>query len=200
MAFDLGSLLLSFIPLFVAIDVLGVVPVYLSLTDGMDARRKRKLLTEATFTALALSVLFLFFSRFIFTFLGITENDFRVGGGVVLLVLAVSDLLFTSERRRNPETSIGVVPLGIPLIMGPAALTTIIILVDAYGYLVTIVSLLVNLVIVWIVFRYSDVVIRLMGEAGAKAFAKGAGERGKWDGSKALRLSVHGSKCRFYFF
>lgn len=172
MTFDFGSLLLSFIPLFVAIDVLGVVPVYISLTDGLDALRKRKLLTEATFTALALSVIFLFFGRFIFTFLGITENDFRVGGGVVLLVLAVSDLLFTPERRRNPETSVGVVPLGIPLIMGPAALTTIIILVDTYGYLVTIIALLVNLALVWIVFRHADVVIRLMGEAGAKAFAK----------------------------
>ena len=172
MSFDFHSLLLSFIPLFVAIDVLGVVPVYLTLTDGLEPRRKRTLVTEATLTALVLSILFLFFWKVIFTFLGITEYDFRVGGGIVLLVLAVNDLIFTSERRRNPETSVGVVPIGIPLIMGPAALTTVIILVDTYGYLVTIISLLANMTIVWLVFRYSGVIIRIMGEAGSRAFAK----------------------------
>lgn len=172
MSVDFTSLLLSFIPLFVAIDVLGVVPVFLSLTDGIDPRKRRKLVTDATLTALVLSAVFLFGGRLIFTFLGITENDFRVGGGIVLLVLAVNDLIFTSERRRNPETSVGVVPIGIPLIMGPAALTTILILVDSYGYLITIVSLLANLAIVWLVFRYSDLVIKIMGSAGSRAFAK----------------------------
>lgn len=81
MCVDFTSLLLSFIPLFVAIDVLGVVPIFLSLTDGIDPRKKRKLVTEATLTALVLSAVFLFGGRFIFTFLGITEDDFRVGGG-----------------------------------------------------------------------------------------------------------------------
>jgi multiple antibiotic resistance protein len=172
MNFDFNSLLFSFIPLFVAIDVLGVVPVFLSLTDGFARPQKHRLITQATLTALAVSVVFVFGGRLIFNFLGITENDFRVGGGIVLLVLAVSDLLFPPSKQRRPETSAGVVPIGIPLIIGPAALTTIIILVDSKGYLVTIVSLIVNLFIVWIVFRYSDVVIRLMGDAGSKAVAK----------------------------
>jgi multiple antibiotic resistance protein len=172
MNFDLGSLLYSFIPLFVAIDVLGVVPVFLSLTDGMNREQKHRLITQATLTALAVSVLFVFGGRLIFNFLGITENDFRVGGGIVLLVLAVSDLLFPSSRQRTPDSSPGIVPIGIPLIVGPAALTTILILVDSKGYVVTIVSLLVNLLIVWIVFRYSEVVVRMIGDAGSKAVAK----------------------------
>jgi len=172
MALDLQSLLLSFIPLFVAIDVLGVVPIYLSLTHGLKDSRKKTLVTEATLTALGLSLVFLVFGRFIFTFLGITEHDFRVGGGIVLLVLAVTDLIFAPERRRDPETSVGVVPIGIPLIMGPAALTTILILVDAYGYPATIISLLVNLVIVWVVFRYSGVIIKILGTGGSRAIAK----------------------------
>jgi multiple antibiotic resistance protein len=65
-----------------------------------------------------------------------------------------------------------VVPIGIPLIIGPAALTTILILVDTHGYFATIVSLLLNLLIVWVIFRYSDFVIKMMGEAGSKAVAK----------------------------
>lgn len=172
MGVDLTSLLLSFIPLFVAIDVLGVVPAFLSLTEGMEPRRKRLLVTEATLTALAVSAVFLVGGRLIFSFLGITENDFRVGGGIVLLVLAVNDLIFSSSRKSNPDTSVGVVPIGIPLIMGPAALTTILILLDTYGYLVTVISLFANLLLVWLVFRYSDAVIRVMGNAGSRAIAK----------------------------
>jgi multiple antibiotic resistance protein len=172
MTFDLNSLLLSFIPLFVAIDVLGVVPIFLSLTEGMNHEQRHTLITEATLTALAVSVAFLFGGRLIFEFLGITENDFRVGGGIVLLVLAVSDLLFPNSKQRNPEASVGIVPIGIPLIVGPAALTTILILVDLYGSVVTIVSLLLNLLLVWLVFRYSALVMKLMGEGGSKAVAK----------------------------
>lgn len=172
MNFDLNSLLYSFIPLFVAIDVLGIVPVFLSLTTGMNRPEKHTLITQATLTALAVSVVFVFGGRLIFNFLGITENDFRVGGGIVLLVLAVTDLLFPPSKQRSPESSAGIVPIGIPLIVGPAALTTILILVDSKGYVVTILSLFANLLIVWIVFRYSEVVVRLMGEAGSKAVAK----------------------------
>lgn len=172
MNLDFNSILLSFIPLFVAIDVLGVVPVFLSLTDGMNRPQRHTLITQATLTALGVSIVFLFGGRLIFNFLGITENDFRVGGGIVLLVLAVSDLLFSSSRQRKPETTAGVVPIGIPLIIGPAALTTILILVDSHGYPATIIALLLNLLIVWVIFRYSDVVIRMMGEAGSKAVAK----------------------------
>lgn len=172
MSLDFNEILLSFIPLFVAIDVLGVVPIFLSLTERLEGSQRRRLVTEATLTALAVSLAFLIGGRAIFSFLGITENDFRVGGGIVLLVLAVSDLLFSSQKQRDPEANVGVVPIGIPLIIGPAALTTILILVDTYGYTVTIISLLANLLIVWLVFRYSSVVIRVMGTAGSKAFAK----------------------------
>jgi multiple antibiotic resistance protein len=111
MSFDFNSLLLSFIPLFVAIDVLGVVPIFISLTERMSRRGRHSLITQATFTALGVSVVFLFGGRMIFDFLGITENDFRVGGGIVLLVLAVSDLLFPPSKQRSPEASVGIVPI-----------------------------------------------------------------------------------------
>ena len=168
----LNDLIMAFIPLFVAIDVPGLVPLFISLTDGMTLKAKRRLIIEATMTAGAVALVFLILGKVIFKFLGITENDFRVGGGIVLLVLAVTDLLFPPSKQRSPESSAGIVPIGIPLIVGPAALTTILILVDSKGYVVTILSLFANLLIVWIVFRYSEVVVRLMGEAGSKAVAK----------------------------
>ncbi|MEW6060620.1 MAG: MarC family protein [Bacteroidota bacterium] len=168
-----NDFIMAFIPLFVAIDVLGLVPLFISLTTGMTLKAKRRLIVEATLTAGAVALLFLVLGKVIFKFLGITENDFRIGGGIVLLVLAVTDLLFSNDERKNPNTSsVGIVPIGIPLIMGPAALTSIIIIVDAYGYWISMLSLVLNLLIVWFTFRHSDVVIQLMGDAGSKAFAK----------------------------
>jgi multiple antibiotic resistance protein len=172
MHYDFKIFVLSFIPIFVAIDVLGLVPIFLSLTSGMKPPEKKKLITDASFTALAVSLVFLFGGRMIFNFLGITENDFRVGGGIVLLVLAVIDLTVTGEKTRAPQTSVGVVPIGIPLIIGPAVLTTLLIIVDTYGYLAAVIGLLANLFLVWLIFRNSDYIIRVMGEAGSKAFAK----------------------------
>ena len=172
MLYNYKVFILSFIPLFVAIDVLGLVPIFLSLTSEMNHKEKKKLITDATLTALAVSLVFLFGGRMIFNFLGITENDFRVGGGIVLLVLAIVDLIFTGEENRAPQTSVGVVPIGIPLIIGPAVLTTLLIVVDAYGYLAAVIALLANLFLVWLIFRNSNLIIRIMGEAGSKAFAK----------------------------
>ena len=172
MFFDYKIFVLSFTPLFVAIDVLGLVPIFLSLTGEMNPKEKKKLITDATLTALAVSLVFLFGGRMIFNFLGITENDFRVGGGIVLLVLAIVDLIFAGEENRTPQTSVGVVPIGIPLIIGPAVLTTLLIVVDTYGYLAAVVGLLANLFLVWLIFRNSNLIIRIMGEAGSKAFAK----------------------------
>lgn len=163
---------LAFIPLFVAIDVLGVLPLFVSLTENLSAERRRKLTLEATLTAFIISVVFLATGKLLFSFLGITENDFKVGGGIVLLVFAVNDLLFSKEKKRDPESTVGVVPIGIPLIMGPAALTTIILLVNSYGYGWTIASLVVNMGIVLLVFLQAQVITRLLGKAGSRAVGK----------------------------
>jgi multiple antibiotic resistance protein len=168
----LETFLLAFIPLFVAIDVFGVLPLFVALTDGMEQQQKRKLTWEASLTAFVISLVFLIAGKMLFSFLGITESDFRVGGGIVLLVLAVYDLLFSKERKGDLENSVGVVPIGIPLIMGPAALTTIIILVDSYGYIWTIASLVANMLIVLVVFIRANTITKVMGKAGSQAVAK----------------------------
>lgn len=166
------AFLLAFIPLFVAIDVFGVLPMFVALTDGMDQRQRRRLTRDATLTAFVISIVFLVAGKLLFSFLGITESDFRVGGGIVLLVLAVYDLLFSKDRKRDMGDQVGVVPIGIPLIMGPAALTTIIILVDSYGYVWTIASLIANMLIVLAVFIQATAIARVMGNAGSRAVAK----------------------------
>ena len=161
-----------FIPLFVAIDVFGVLPIYVGLTERMDDASRQKLTVQAVLTAFSISLVFLVAGQIVFSFLGITESDFRVGGGIVLLVLAVYDLLFSHDIERSPEPLLGVVPIGIPLIMGPAALTTIMLLVSAHGYGWTVIALLANMLVVWVAFRYAPSITRGIGRAGSRAVAK----------------------------
>ncbi len=166
------AVLLAFIPLFVAIDVFGVLPLFVGITEGLNRSQCRTLVVQATATAFSVSVIFLVMGKMVFAFLGITGDDFRVGGGIVLLVLAVYDLLFSHETGRAPGPTLGVVPLGVPLIMGPAALTTILYLVDTHGYVVALLSLLANLLVVWLVFNHAAEIIRIVGKAGSQAVAK----------------------------
>lgn len=167
-----NDFLLSFIPLFVAIDIVGTAPIYLGLTQEFEKKEKRRLVVQAVITAFVLAMIFLSVGKVILDFMGITLNDFRIGGGLVLLILSINDLVFASDEGRKPQGTIGIVPLGIPLIMGPAALTTILVLVNNNGLLPTVLSVTINLIIVFLVLYYAEKVIDLIGESGAKAFAK----------------------------
>lgn len=166
------SFFLAFIPLFVAIDIIGTVPIFLGFTDDLSEKEKRKLIVEALATAFIIALLFLVAGKLILVFLGITIDDFRIAGGIILLILAITDIMFSSEERRKPSSKIGIVPLGIPLIVGPAALATIMLLIDSFGFIPTLISMLSNFLIVWLVLTFSGTIIKVMGEGGTKAFAK----------------------------
>lgn len=158
--------------MFVAIDIIGVTPLFIGYIEGLDKANRKKLLRDAIITAFIVAVAFLLAGKLVLNFLGITIDDFKIAGGIILLVLAITDILSSGERRRDPGSSIGVVPLGIPLIMGPAGLTTIIMLVNNFGYMVTILSIVLNFLIVWLTLANANLFIKIIGEGGAKAFAK----------------------------
>jgi len=163
--------LLSFIPIFVAVDAFGVLPVFISLTQGISEKEKLQVLKQSVITALAVAISFVFIGKAIFNYLGITVEDFLIAGGIILFVLALVDLLFpTKQGRASP--SLGVVPLGMPLIVGPAVLTTSLICIDSYGFVPTLLSIIVNISIAGVVFYLSNFLIRLLGDAGTRVISK----------------------------
>jgi len=123
-------------------------------------------------------MLILFAGDVIFQTMGITVNDLRVGGGLILLVLSITDLIFSDFRQRAPnddedvESSIGIVPIGIPLTMGPAAITTILVSQQSFGYLPTSVSLFANLALITVGFLFGPALLERLGSSTAKAVAK----------------------------
>jgi multiple antibiotic resistance protein len=163
--------LYAFIPLFVAIDIFAIIPIFVSMTEGMSMERKFAVERESVITALAVGLTFIAVGEAIFRILSITENDFKIAGGLILLIFAVLDLMGYSKMREQTG-KLGVVPLGVPLIVGPAVLATILVLVDHYGIIPTIVSFVVNLVIVWISFRASSKILTVFGKGGIMAMSK----------------------------
>ena len=162
-----------FIPLFVAIDIIGMVPLFISLTQGMEEQDKTKAINTSVLAALAIGLIFIFAGGKIFEVIGITENDFRVGGGILLALIALSDLLVPgAEGRRKSTDDIAIVPLAVPLILGPAALASLILLTSHFNYLWVLLSFIVNLLLVWLALTNSRLIKRVIGEGGAMALAK----------------------------
>ena len=135
--------LLAFVPIFVAVDAIGVVPVFLSLTEGLDKLQRRRIVLQSFVTALAVAVGFIFLGKAVFRLMGVTEYDFMVAGGVLLFVLATVDLVSGVKFARQMPT-LGAFPIGTPLIVGPAVLTTSLMLVDVFGLWPTLASVVVN--------------------------------------------------------
>jgi len=166
------DIILAFIPVFVAIDAIGVLPIYASLTQDLDKPQRRRIIVQSLITALTLALGFIFLGKVIFKFLGITIADFMVAGGIILFCIAITDLLTSEKFRRIPSESMGAVPIGTPLIVGPAVLTTSLMLVDQYGISATIIAVVANVMLAGLVFVFADVLIRVFGKAGAHALSK----------------------------
>lgn len=168
----LGSFLLSIIPIMVAIDAPGVLPIYIGMTEGMERDERKRIAFQSVFTAFLIATAFIFLGRAVFNTLGIEVEDFMIGGGILLLIISIADIVRLEDRWAKVPPTLGVVPLGTPLLAGPATLTTTLMLVGNYGYLPVILSLILNLILAWIIFNRAEVIIRLIGINGARAFAK----------------------------
>jgi len=162
----------AFIPMFVAIDAIGLVAMFLGLAGDTPREQRQREGLIAVFTALCISVGFIFLGKIIFTALGITVADFQVAGGLILLGIAGRELLNVAPASREATDDFGVVPLGMPLIAGPALLTALLVLVDTVGLVFTLAALLVNLALVVIAFLNADLVARWMGRQGLRGISK----------------------------
>lgn len=155
----------AFISLFVAIDALGALPFLVGLTKHMSEKDRQGLIYRATGSALMIGLIFAFGGRAIFSFLGITESDFRVAGGLLLIVFSIKDLLDTGSHQGAPTpTRVGIVPIAVPLMMGPAALATLMVGTEQFGMTITVVSLAINLLIVLILFSKAGGIVKKLGD------------------------------------
>jgi len=166
------AIFLPFIPLFVAFNALGILPIFASLTSEMPQSERKRVIHQSILTGFLASIGFLALGKTVFALLGISVSDFQIAGGILLFIISIVDLIFPEKTRTFPKETMGVVPIGIPLIVGPAVLTLLLIIVHTYGYVSTILCLILNLLVVWLVFSQSHRIMQLMKEGGAKGIGK----------------------------
>jgi multiple antibiotic resistance protein len=167
------SFWLCFVPLFVAVDAVGLLPLFISLTEGMDKRLIRKIIVQSMITALAVALIFVAVGTGIFRLLNISVADFMIAGGSLLFVLSIRDILAAEKKLLEVDLeSVGAVPIGVPLITGPAVLTTSLLLINEHSAVVTSLAIAANIFIAGVMFMIAPLVNRVLGKTGSKAVSK----------------------------
>ncbi len=167
--------ILAFIPVFVAVDAVANIPIFLSLVEHHSRKQRHKIIVDAVKTSTGVAVIFMCIGKWVFSLIGVTIPDFQIAGGVLLFVLSVR-LLFPGAQKdtllHNHDRYMGIFPLGTPLITGPAVLTTTLMMMNTFGILPTLVSLILNMGIVWLTLVKADFIMKVIGPSGTRAFSK----------------------------
>ncbi|HOT03786.1 MAG TPA: MarC family protein [Methanolinea sp.] len=173
MADMLSSVIYAFSALFVILDPILSVPIFTSMTKGQSSSEINKQALIAVAVAGFLLYIFLFFNFFIFNILGITMPSFQVAGGILLFILGMQMALgLDIGRSRGPSQSVAGVVIGTPLLCGPGAITTVILLSEEYGILVPAIAITLSLVATWVILRFSSHLQRIVGETVIDIMAK----------------------------
>jgi multiple antibiotic resistance protein len=162
----------TFTAQFVALDIIGAIPIYYALTHRMSEGDRKVMVNKSMLVALIVAIVFMLLGKQIFHFMGIEIFDFRMAGGIVLLLIALAELVGVPEAEKNSSGSTGIVPIAVPLISGPGVLTTIILQASVVGYLMTGVALIINYFIAWFVLRNSVKVKKMIGNDGTLIISK----------------------------
>ena len=183
---ELGAFaLLCFTSLLAIINPLSAAPMYLALTAGYSQRQRRRTLRNAIFTAFIVMMVFALLGGAIFQLFGITLDAFRIAGGVIFFGIGMDMLQARRARGKTTEeeeregmtrTEVGVTPLGIPMITGPGAITTVMVLMTrADTHLqqgIVFANVLVVVLISWIVLALSPQLVRAMGQTGLNVMTR----------------------------
>jgi multiple antibiotic resistance protein len=156
------------IALFIVVDPLGSVPIFIGLTKDMDTSQRKKTYQLATITGLILLTFFSLVGQNILVLFGISLDSFMIAGGILLLIVAIRLLIMGGWREQTAASeSVGAVPIGCPLLVGPGAITTSILNIQSYGILATLLSVLLTFTVVWLILRFIDPIYRVLGKNGS---------------------------------
>lgn len=163
----------AFFAIFVAMDAFGNLPILSTLTQKLSAKDRSKNVNRAILIATVLLLIFLFFGITILKYFGISFESFKVAGGIVLLIIGLKIVLgLRLKEERAKKYEMAAVPLATPLIVGPAVITVIIILVNEFGYLLTLIASLLNLLITWLVLHQTELLYKILGRQGSDVVAR----------------------------
>jgi multiple antibiotic resistance protein len=169
----LPNLARATLALFIIVDPFGNIPVFIGLTDKMEGQQRRRVFRNATLTGFVLLVIFALTGQGLLTFFGISLYSFQIAGGILLLIIAVK-LLIEGEwwNPAGSQASLSAVPLAVPLLVGPGAITATILNLQEFGIAITLVAVVAVFLIVWLVLRLVEPVYRFLGKSGSQIIAR----------------------------
>ncbi|MEM1737468.1 MAG: MarC family protein [Nitrososphaerota archaeon] len=167
------DLLKSLISLLIVMDPLGNIPLFIGLTSGLDKAARMRIFNTAVLTGFSLLIVFATLGEWVLRIFDIELYSIRIAGGALLLFLAFELLLKTETQLKayKPEQA-GAVPLGVPLLVGPGAITTTIIILKTSGIIVAISAVTLAALITWIILRFAAPIHEMLGEVGASVISK----------------------------
>jgi multiple antibiotic resistance protein len=161
----------SFVALFIITDSLGNLPFFLGLTEGETKAEQTKVFTTALVTGFVILVGFLFLGNALLALFDVTLDDFRIAGGILLFWIAIEVMLRGRISIEHKE-DMGVVPLGSPLLVGPGAITSALVLLQLYGYWVVLSAIIACFALIWIVLFFADHIYAILGKNGSLILTK----------------------------
>ncbi len=168
----LQAFIWTFVPLFIVIDALGNLPFVISMSEGRSKPERYKMIRVAVITAAIVGLVFLFFGRFILDVMGISFGSFTIAGGIILLVLSIKYMMTGHVVEPSREDMVAVVPIGTPLTVGPATITTLLLLAGQFPIYMVLISFALNMLITWTIFMLGDRIVRFIGQGGLKAVSR----------------------------
>jgi len=162
----------TFVPLFIVLDAIGILPFVIALGEGMSSRERRRIIHAATITAVVIGLVFLFLGQFILKIMNISVGSFAIAGGIILLVLSIRYMTTGHMVEVIKQEMVAIIPIGMPLTVGPATITTLLLLAIQYPIYIVLVSFALNMLIVWITFLLSTQLVRVLGQGGIRAFSQ----------------------------
>lgn len=158
------EILKSFIALFVIINPIGNLTIFIGLAKGLDAKKRTHIVNRTMAIASVLLIFFLFLGAAIFKLFNIGMDSFMIGGGIMLLIIAIIYVLdINTKTDPNIEDDIAAVPMATPFLIGPGTITSAVLLVSQYGILAPVLGAVGALLSVWIILRFSNQVYRFLG-------------------------------------
>ncbi len=163
---------MTFVPLFIVIDAFGNIPFVIQMSEERTKPERRRMVHVAVITATVVGLVFLFFGQFILNVIDISVGSFAIAGGIILLVLSIKYMTTGHKVETVGREMLAVVPIGTPLTVGPATITTLLLLVLQYEIYIVLISFVVNMVITWAIFLLSERIDALLGEGGIRAVSR----------------------------
>ncbi len=183
----ISDLVRAIIALFIIVDPLGNIPIFVGLTENVPETQRKRIYNTAVLVGTVLLLVFAFTGQLILNIFGLSIYSFEVAGGILLLIIAIRILISgTRESTSESPESIGAVPIAIPLLVGPGAITTIIfdLQVNEQVYAntllngallattIAILAVVVVMALTWVILRYIDGVYKVLGKTGSLIIAR----------------------------